>query len=521
MGRRGFLKTCGAAGLGAMLAPWLVRAETVGRRPNIMILLADDMGFSDAGCYGGEIATPNLDRLAANGLRFTQFYNTARCWPTRSCILTGYYAQQVGMDPVAGRFPSWTRLLPQQLRPLGYRSYHSGKWHVHNAKNPVQDGGFDATGGAESSVHHGSDTIAGHAIQCLKDHAANHADTPFFSYVCFTAPHFPLHAWRDDIAKYRDRYREGWDVVRKQRWERLRERGIVNCGLSPLEPEIRPPGFNDKCLEQYGPGEIPNAVSWDNLTEEQKKFQALKMAIHAASVDRMDREIGRILDQVAAMNALEDTLVFFLSDNGASAEIMIRGKGHDPAAEPGALTTHLCLGPGWSSCANAPFRRHKIWVHEGGIATPLIAHWPKGITARGELRHDVGHCVDFAPTIYDVAGGGDAMPSGAPPRPGRSLRPAFKQDGAVSREYVFFKHSGHQALRVGDWKVVGEGKAWELYDLRIDRSETNNLAAQQPERLAALTAQWRKLDAEFARQGNVGGGLSRKSFGGAVSEKEL
>jgi arylsulfatase A-like enzyme len=509
MGRRDFLRTCGAAGLGAVAVPWWARAGTSGRRPNVLILLADDMGFSDAGCYGGEIATPNLDRLAANGLRFTQFYNTARCWPTRACILTGYYAQQVGMDPASGQFPPWTRLVPQQLQPLGYRSYHSGKWHVHNAKHPVADGGFNATGGKLESPHHGSDTIAAHAIECLKDHAANHAGAPFFSYVCFTAPHFPLHAWRDDIAQYRDRYHDGWDVVRSQRHRRLRELGIANCALPPLERDIRAGGWNDSFLEKYGPGEIPQAVPWDELTAEQKKFQALKMAIHAASVDRMDREIGRILDQLAAMNALEDTLVFFLSDNGASAEVLIRGRGHDPAAEPGALTTHLCLGPGWSSCANTPFRRHKIWVHEGGIATPLIAHWPKGIAAHGELRHDPGHCVDFAPTIYDLAGHTPAVP-GAPPCPGRSLRPAFARDGAVTRDYLFFKHSGHQALRVGDWKIVGEKDRWALYDLRADRAEQNDLAGAQPERLAALTAQWQKLDAEFAAQAGVTPGKGGK-----------
>ncbi|NOU36170.1 MAG: arylsulfatase [Kiritimatiellaceae bacterium] len=487
-------------GAGALVIPQLSTASSNQKPPNIMIIVADDMGFSDLGCYGGEISTPNLDRLAANGLRFTQFYNTARCWPTRSSIMTGYYAQQVGMDPSYGQFPAWARLIPQQLQTAGYRNYHSGKWHIFNAKNPVNDGGFDLSGGAWISTNHGSDTIAEHAIECLKDHASKHADAPFFSYVCFTAPHFPLLASQEDIAKYKDVYKEGWDVIRERRWQKQLQLGIVNCALSTPEKDLLPPGFNPSCLKTYGPGEIEHAVPWNDLTDKQKEFQAMKMSIHAASIDRMDREIGRILDQLTAMKALDNTLIFFLSDNGASAEMMIRAGGHNPSAAPGSQETFLCLGPGWSTCANTPFRRHKIWVHEGGISTPLIAHWPNGIAARGELRRDIGHCVDFAPTVYDAAGCNPAD-IGAPPFPGRSLLPAFARDGSVTHDYLFFKHQGNFALRIGDWKVIETGgDNWELYDLSKDRCEMVNLGGQQPDRLRAMVQQWKKLDAEFTAQ---------------------
>ena len=499
MNRRNFLRGM-AFGAGAMVAPRLGRAAEKRKQPNILLILADDMGYSDLGCYGSEISTPNLDRLAANGLRFTQFYNTARCWPTRSCTLTGYYAQQIGSDPQYGQFPPWTRMIPQQLKPKGYRCYHSGKWHVGNAPRPVEDGGFDLTGGQTMGENHGSDTIADHAIECLKDHRADHADAPFFSYVCFTAPHFPLIATKADIDKYRDHYKEGWDVVRERRWKNLQKLGIVNCELSKLENDVLPPGFKEDCLKTYGPGEIPRAVNWSDLTDVQKEYQSAKMAIHAAMVDRMDCEIGRILEQLKTMNVMEDTVIFFISDNGASAEMMIRAWGHKPTAEPGSMETYQCLGPGWSSCSNTPFRRHKIWVHEGGISTPLIVHWPRGIAAKGELRHDVGHCVDFAPTFFDLAGQIPAD-TGAPKRPGRSLLPAFEKDTGVPHEPVFFKHQGHKGLRVDDWKaVVGEGDTWELYNLKADRSEMKNLAGQEPERLKSMTEQWNKLDAEYLAQ---------------------
>jgi len=344
-------------------------------QPNVVVVLMDDMGFSDPGCYGGDIETPTLDRLAANGLRFNQFYNTARCWPTRSCMLTGYYAPQVCMDPpVCNYRPSWQRLLPHYLKQAGYRSYHSGKWHIMNTKDPEKEGGFDKSWGYDiEQFNHFFDqkgqkifsatAITDHALECLKEHDAGHKGKPFFHYVCYTTPHFPVQAEQQDIDKYRERYNEGWDIMRQRHWQRLRDMGIVNCDLSEREADVPAPHYL-KHKEEWdallGLGEIEYAVAWDTLTDEQKRFQATKMAIYAAMVDRTDREIGRIVDQLERMRAFDDTLILFLSDNGASAEMMIRGKGHDPNAPAGSEKSHLCLGPGWLNCSNTPFRRHKI-----------------------------------------------------------------------------------------------------------------------------------------------------------------
>ena len=399
--------------------------------PNVVVILADDLGYSDLGCYGGEIQTPNLDGLAAQGLRYSQFYNTARCWPTRAAILTGYYAQQVRRDtvpgvPSGGRGirPRWARLLPEMLRPRGYRSYHSGKWHVDGM--PLENG-FDHSYYVEDlgryfhprvlyeddrklppvqpgSGYYATTAIADHGIAYLRDHAESHRDQPFFLYLAFNAPHFPLQALPEDIERTRARYDGGWESVRAERWGRIQHIGLVSGRLSDVERQIGPPYDFPEALKRLGPGEVNRPVPWDELTPQQHSFQATKMALHAAMIERMDREVGRVLEQIRAMNAFENTLIFFLSDNGASAEIMVRDDGHDPSAIPGSAATHLCLGPGWSTVANTPFRRHKTWVHEGGIATPLIVHWPRGIAARGELRHDPGHVIDLVPTILEVAG---------------------------------------------------------------------------------------------------------------------
>jgi arylsulfatase A-like enzyme len=515
-----------AHGLAALAAAGAIHAaDGPAAKPNVLIFLADDMGFSDAGCYGGEIRTPNLDKLAANGLRFTQFYNTARCWPSRACIMTGYYAQAVRRDGMAGIAgggagvrPKWARLLPEMLKPLGYRTYHSGKWHLDGKQLA---GGFDRSYCLEDhnrnfnpknhleddeklppvepgSGYYTTTAIAGHAIKYLKEHAEKHAGQPFFSYVAFTVPHFPLQAPAEDIARYRETYRAGWDVIREARWQRMKSLGIVNCALPPLEREVGPPYFFPKAFEILGSGELRWPLPWGELNERQREFQSAKFPVHAAMVDRMDCEIGRVLDQVRAMGALDNTVVFFLSDNGASAEIMVRGDGHDPAAAPGSAGSYLCIGPGWSSASNTPLRRHKTWVHEGGIATPLIVHWPAGIQARGELRHNPGHITDLVPTVLELAGGAwpqtlDGQP--VPPPNGKSLVPAFTRDGAVTRNSIWWLHEDNRAIRVGDWKLVSaakQGGQWELYDLSKDRCELHDLVAAMPDKVRELEQLWKK-----------------------------
>ena len=492
-------------------------------KPNILFIIADDLGYSDLGCYGGEIATPNLDGLAADGLRFTQFYNTARCWPSRAALLTGRHAQQIHRDAlpevpggISGERQAWARLLPDFLKPAGYRSYHSGKWHIDGK---VLAGGFDRslninnqgnyfsaagnliddkplTPAANESGYYATIAIADHAIECLKDHATNHADRPFFNYVAFTAPHFPLQALPQDIAKYRDRYLAGWDAMRAARFARQKELVITSTRLSALERNIGPPYAFPDALKQLGPGEVNRPLPWSELTEEQRRFQATKMAIHAAMVDRMDQEIGRIIAQLKAMNAYENTIIFFASDNGASAEMMVRDGGHDPGAPAGSAKSFLCLGPGFSSAANTPFRRHKTWVHEGGISTPLIVRWPAGIGDKGELRHTLGHFVDIVPTVLELARvekpkewKGEPIPES----PGRSLVAAFARDEIVPHESLWWLHEGNRALRVGDWKLVAsKGDPWELYDMRTDRAEQANMAAKMPEKVKKLARAWQE-----------------------------
>ncbi len=520
------------------------------RIPNFLVIIADDMGYSDAGCYGGEIATPNLDSLAAGGLRFTDFYNTARCWPTRAALLTGYYPQQVhrdgmpGADPKKfggnGTRPDWAITLAERLSAAGYRAYHSGKWHVDG--KPL-DNGFDLS----SEVSRGpgffgdikkrpaksvdpsdeesfylTTATAQHAIECLQSHALDHPQKPFFHYLAFNAPHFPLHALPEDIERYRDRYVVGWDNLRNERHARQQQLGMNVAALSALESEIGPPYDFPEQIAELGPGEVNRPIPWLDLNEEQQRFQATKMAIHAAMIDRMDREIGRVLEQLRSMQALDNTFVCFLSDNGASAEIMVRGNGHDPQAAPGSASTYLCLGPGFSSAANTPFRRHKTWVHEGGISTPFIVHWPSGISAKNELRSTPAHVIDILPTILDLAGVEPTLVANAPPLPGTSLRSAFTQDVMETHDQIWFYHEGSRALRMGKWKIVDSvgtkpfpwgGSAavakemdraenWALYDLQHDRAEQQDLSESQPEQVRVMRDRWFQMRDQFLRDAN-------------------
>ncbi|MBM3955181.1 MAG: hypothetical protein FJ309_11295 [Planctomycetes bacterium] len=517
-------------------------ARAADRPPDVLVILADDLGFSDVGAYGGEIATPQLDRLAAGGVRFTQGYSTSRCWPSRAALLTGYYAQSVNRDalpvgagPAAGggkggnqgTRPRWAKLLPQLLAPAGYRAYHSGKWHVDgdprasgfarslDVGGKGQSNFFDATGITDGGqpITAGEDfyattAIGDHAVSCLDEHLRDHAASPFFHYVAFTAPHFPLQAPAERIAAVGARYRAGWNAIQKERQGRIAAAGLVTTVPAAMEPAIGPPYQFPKAFEALGPGEIDRPLPWDSLTAEQREFQAGKMAIHAAMVESMDREIGRIIGRLEAAGRLANTLIIFASDNGASAEIMVRGEGHDRTAAPGSRPTFLCLGPGWSSCANTPFRRHKTWVHEGGIASPWIVHWPARIGTGGGLRTQPVHLIDVAPTVLEAAGipprdPPPAQPGGTvavPPLQGRSFLRALADAAAPpAHESLWWCHEGHRAVRVGDWKLVAaKGDPWELYDLATDRCETHDRAGEQPERVAALARRWEETAAECA-----------------------
>lgn len=501
--------------------------------PNIILVLADDMGYSDAGCFGGDIQTPNIDSLAENGLRFSQMYSTGRCWPSRAVLMTGYYAQQVGMDPRKGKeLPSWSRLLPLRLKESGYRSYHSGKWHLKGMPGDPEKSGFDRSfylgdqdrffsptkvflddepqpAVERDSGFYSTVVKADYAVQFLREHSEETSDQPFFLYLAFFAPHFPLHALPQDIEKYRDAYLRGWDVVRKERWSRLTSMGLVDSGLAERRQDVFPPWnlSQEELVTQIHPGEVAHALPWNELTAEQQRFQATKMAIHAAMIDRMDQEIGRVMAQVKIMGEADNTVFIFVSDNGASGEMMNRGDKHDPAAPLGSAGSYLGLGPGWSTAANTPFSFHKHWNHEGGISSPMIVNWPKGIQARGELRHTPGHFIDLFPTILDLAGVLNEPSKTGPDLPGRSLVPVFNAEPSWEDRVLFWAHSGNRAIREGDWKAVmrrDNDDRWELYHLVDDRAELNNLASAEPKRLSNLASIWEGLKARYDSDFEVG-----------------
>lgn len=498
--------------LGVLLGAPPDRLENTGPavdRPNVLLILVDDMGFSDLGCYGGEIDTPNLDRLAANGLRFTQFYNTGRCWTTRASLLTGMYPHQVGHAMIFGPDapPAYRgtslrrgRMIQELLQPVGYRCYHVGKWHLDDrSAHPnetwplrrsfdrsyfakTQDNYFNprvvydderliqrpgAAGG-----YYMTEVLSDRSVEYLKQHQAQHPGQPFFLYLAYTAPHFPLHALPADIAKFRERYLVGWDEVRSSRRRRMKELGIVDCPLSPRDPDAKP---------------------WNGLSPDEQRMWAERMALHAAMIHCVDRGVGRIVDQLKRRKALENTLIFFLSDNGASAEYLVRGDGHNPQAPPGSAATYLCLEVGWANAANTPFRFHKMWMHEGGVSTPLIVHWPKGVKNPGRLTRDVGHVIDVFPTVNELtnAEGTEGTRSGVA---GKSLAPLFADRPREPHEFLFWEHIGNKALREGDLKLVAEHqKPWELYDLAVDRSETENLASTNPDLVRRMAQRWQEF----------------------------
>lgn len=514
--------------------------------PNIIVILSDDMGYSDIGCYGGEIATPRLDALAAQGVRFTQFYNTARCCPTRASLLTGMYPHQAAVGHMmvdkGEKFPGYrgdlskaTPTLAEMLKPAGYRNYAVGKWHVtlHNGPDgpkhnwPLQRG-FDRYYGTihgagsffdpstltrgnqpitpfsdpeyKPETYYYTDAISDQASRYIREHAQAEGEKPFFLYVAYTAAHWPMHALPEDIAKYKGKYDAGYEAIRKARFAKAGQLGVID----PRQKMS------------------PTAEDWSKVPD--KAWEAAGMEVYAAMVDRMDQGIGKIIDSLKQTGRYDDTLILFLQDNGGCAETQGRqGNKQHPnifrpeaptlpplAAEallppgsvppqtrdgypvrmgrkvlPGPADTYIAYGRGWANVSNTPFREYKHWVHEGGIATPLIAHWPKGIATPGKLRHQPGHLIDIGATCAALAGVDGKHLAGV------SLLPAFAGK-PLDREAIFWEHEGNRAIRMGDWKAVGKGPggAWELYNIQTDRVEATNLAQREPDRLKDLVSRW-------------------------------
>ncbi|MFC1713166.1 arylsulfatase [Candidatus Poribacteria bacterium] len=482
-------------------------------RPNIVLIMVDDMGYSDIGCYGGDIKTPNLDHLAENGVRYTHFYNTARCCPARASLMTGLYPHQAGMgwmtsanlgtDGYAGDLNDRCRTIAECLKPAGYSTYMSGKWHLTRDKYFKPDSpkhswpcqrGFDryfgTLAGGGSYFTPGTLTVDNTQIKppegfyytyAISDHASrfideHQGDNPFFLYTAYTAPHWPLHAKPEDIAEYRGKFREGWDAIRRRKFERMKEMGILeqHWGLSERDPDV---------------------PAWDELSPAKQDEFDLRMAIYAAQVSSMDQGVGRIVQALEKNGILDNTLILFLSDNGGCHEEIHRA-GSDPATF-GTNDSFESYGRPWANVSNTPFREFKSWVHEGGIATPLIAHWPSGFDRRGEMDAQPGHITDIMPTCLEVAGADYPPPDGDQEihsLVGRSLAPSF-EGKEIQRDCIFWEHEGNRALRVGKWKIVAKGVEgdWEIYDMEKDRSELKNLAEAHPERVKEMAEQWHEI----------------------------
>lgn len=490
-----------------LVVPAAVHAQEH-KKPNIVVILADDLGYSDIGCYGGEINTPNLDRLAENGLRFTNFFNTARCCPSRAALLTGLYSHQAGVGHMTENFnlPGYQGglnrecvTIAEMLRLVGYRNYMAGKWHLSsnlNMKAPNDSWplgrGFDRFYGtipgggnyfspnglvrdqtpieAPKEGYYYTDAISDNAVQFIRDHQKDHAKSPFFLYVAYTSPHWPLHALKEDIARYRGKYRAGWDTLRPQRQKKMLELGIIESNWKMPATDTGP--FKD-------------------LTEKQIDELDLRMAIYAAQVDRMDQGIGRVIDTLTKEGLLNDTLVLFMADNGACAEIIERGTG----GEMGGRDSFTSYGVGWAWFSNGFLRLFKHWVHGGGVSSPLIVHWPARIpaSAHGQLRRQPGHLIDIMATCVDIAGAKyptEYQGHKITPLVGKSLAPAFAGKN-IERDAIFWEHEGNKAVLFYPWKLVAKHPGtWELYNLAKDRAETNDLAKSEPERVRELAARW-------------------------------
>jgi len=540
-GRRHFVRSAAAAvtGLASLAAASGVRAAAeatpspradtepadTAPRPNVLLILVDDLGWSDLGCYGGEIETPNLDALAAGGLRFTQFYNSARCCPSRAALLTGLHPHQAGVPDMETPLNDRCVTLAEVLRAADYRTYMAGKWHLTRRSTPVMRG-FDEFYGMlggfnsywEEDPHftrlpegrpkrtypkggfYSTDAFGDYALDFLDD--GTKSGKPWFLYLAFNAPHFPLHAPEDVIEKYEAMYRtKGWDVIRAERLARQKRLGLVPEDLLLPPRGVVPSNFINR-QTGWADREIP---AWDALPADRRADLARRMAVYAASVDVMDRNIGRVVAHLKMTGQWENTLVFFLSDNGACAEwdpygfdkldspLNVLHTGDD-LKKVGAPDSYVSYGSGWANASDTPFRLYKHYAEEGGIRTPLIVHWPRGLkTKAGALTDQLGYLTDFMPTLLEVCGARyPAERDGVSvlPAEGVSLTPTFRGQG-LPRRTLCVEHEGNRMARDGDWKLVARsGKPWELYDLASDPTEMNDLAGREPGRVRELSAAW-------------------------------
>lgn len=479
--------------------------------PNVIIIMVDDMGFSDLGCYGGEIQTPNLDALAENGVRFTRFYNAARCCPSRASLLSGQYPHRAGMGRMVnalegeltkGPYQGYLRqdsiqTIAQVLGRAGYKNYMSGKWHLGERPEhwPLKygfDEYFGLISGASSyytirtdqkrvrqMVHNDqlwtppaedfymTTAITDTAVAQINRHQSTQQDKPFFQYVAYTAPHWPLHAPEQTIEKYKGQYDRGWDSLRYQRFQKQLDLDLLNFKYQlPTRPESIP-AWED----------TPDKATWSK-----------KMEVYAAMVDEMDQGVGKIITALKQNKQLDNTLILFLSDNGGCAESVSGKKLNQPGSAIGAKGSYVAYREPWAWVSNTPFRNYKKWTHEGGIATPLIAHWPNKIKSTGKITQQTGHLIDLLPTIIDATHSSYTS-MGNFPLPGQSLLPyLISPEQRTVKRKLFWEHFDHKAYIEGDWKIVkAKDSDWELYDITIDRTEQFSHSQAKPVRLGNMT----------------------------------
>ncbi|MEC7883160.1 MAG: arylsulfatase [Verrucomicrobiota bacterium] len=475
-----------------------VEAGKTAERPNIVLIMCDDMGWSDIGCYGGEVNTPNLDRLAAEGLRFTQFYNNAKCTTTRASILTGLYPRR----GKGGLLRENMVTLGEAMKLADYQTALSGKWHLGSGekthpyrrgfdeyyglldgccnffnpkqRDPKYKGGRIRKFGYNNQDitkfpddYYTTDAFTDHAIECVQKFTKN--NKPYFLHICYTAPHYPLHAKPKDIKKYIGKYKMGWEEMRNQRYSRLKKMGLIDSGWKLSGKDSR-------------------SYDWDSANQE---HEDLRMAVYAAMIDSMDQNIGRLMNVIKNNKGADNTLVLFLSDNGGCAE---EPGGRSPDIIPGPKEFYATVGPSWGWAQNSPFRRYKSWAHEGGIATPCIAWWP-GRVPSGGITKEVGHIIDFMPTFLELGAGKYPKKFNGKkiiPVEGKSLVNVLQGESRKGHDQLAWEWSGNRALREGKWKLVWDkyDKQWSLFDLVADRTETTNLAGNHPGLVRRLASDW-------------------------------